>query len=233
MGSSRLSPTIAPCSITTKGHSPSSCLQLWMQNTASRSSMLVGMAGIVTVAPGTYSRFSEGLIYGTLDFSEDAEIPRAEHCGRMLFVLVGDEAFPLCRHLFCPFPGSNITKKDSIYNYGLSCARLADSKWSFRILSSLSQMYRRVIEVGPDKVEHYVKATCVLHSVFLRESAMRDNHRAATQQLAVQPPALCDVCRTSHNNATREALKEVYSLDAAFVLNMVLPEHLSTHHLVG
>eukprot|EP00064_Thunnus_orientalis_P007533 superscaffoldBa00000843_g7555 len=127
----------------------------------------------------------------------------------MLFILLGDEAFPLCRHLLCPFPGSNITKKDSIYNYGLSCARLADSKWSFRILSSLSKMYRRVIEVGPDKVEHYVKATYVLHSVFLRESAMRDNHRAATQQLAVQPPALCDVCRTSHNNATREALKEI------------------------
>lgn len=151
------------------------------------------------------SRFGEGLIDGTLDFPEDAVIPGAEHRGRMPFVLVGDEAFPLHRHLLHPFPGHNISRKKRIYNYRLSRARLTVEN-SFGILSSQWRMYRRVVELDPDKVEHCVKDTCVLHN-FLCMSSMRP--RAATQQLAVQVPV-----HRNPSSETREALRvrDVYSL---------------------
>lgn len=39
------------------------------------------------------------------------------------YVFVGDEAFPLKPHMMRPYPGKNLTRPQSIYNYHLSRAR--------------------------------------------------------------------------------------------------------------
>ena len=52
---------------------------------------------------------------GTLDFPEDRELPEAGHHGKIPYVLVGDEAFPLHRYLMRPFPGSNIPEEDRVF----------------------------------------------------------------------------------------------------------------------
>lgn len=118
-----------------------------------------------------HSRFGEGLRDGSLAFPEDAVVPGAEHRGKLPFVLVGDEAFPLRRNLMRPFPGTYISPENRIYNYRLSRARMM-VECTFGILSSQWRMYRRPITMSPFKAELCVKATCVLNN-FLRESMLR------------------------------------------------------------
>ncbi|KAK0143023.1 hypothetical protein N1851_018864 [Merluccius polli] len=71
------------------------------------------------------SSFGEGLMSGTLDFPEDKELPEAGHRGKMPYVLVGDEAFPLRRYLMRPFPGSNIPAE-----LFLRCQSSVTQKWT-------------------------------------------------------------------------------------------------------
>ncbi|KAL2095615.1 hypothetical protein ACEWY4_007763 [Coilia grayii] len=71
------------------------------------------------------SAFGEGLRDGTLGLPEDAIIPGSEHRGRMPFVFVGDEAFPLRRNLMRTFPGPHVPGEQRVYNYRPSRARMA------------------------------------------------------------------------------------------------------------
>lgn len=49
-----------------------------------------------------------GLREGTLGIPEDTPLPGADLMGPMPFVVVGDEAFPLQRHLMQPYPGRGL-----------------------------------------------------------------------------------------------------------------------------
>ncbi|XP_003389732.2 PREDICTED: putative nuclease HARBI1 [Amphimedon queenslandica] len=79
------------------------------------------------------------------------------------YVFVGDEAFPLRPDLLRPFPGSNLSEKQSVFNYRLSRARRLIEN-SFGILASRFRIYRQPIHSSPAKVVAYVKATIVLHN---------------------------------------------------------------------
>ncbi|KAL2093032.1 hypothetical protein ACEWY4_010344 [Coilia grayii] len=117
------------------------------------------------------STFGEGLRDGTLDLPEDATIRGAEQRGRMPFVFVGDEAFPLRWNLMRPFPGPYVPGEKRIFNSRLSRARLV-VECAFGILSSQWRMYRRVIGASPATAEVCVRATCVLHN-YLRVMTLR------------------------------------------------------------
>ena len=144
---------------------------------------------------------------GTLDFPEDRELLEAGHHGKIPYVLVGDEAFPLRRYLMRPFPGSNIPAEDRVFNYRLSRARLT-VECSFGILSSQWRMYRRVIYLSPEKFELCVKATCILHNFLRVTSMMATRGRQPTEELPEETArALRNVGRMGSNNATREALR--------------------------
>ena len=105
------------------------------------------------------------------DLPEDAFIPGSEQRGRMPFVFVGDEAFPLRRNLMRPFPGPHVPGERRVFNYRLSRARLV-VECAFGILSSQWRMYRRVMGVSPTTAETCVRATCVLHN-YLRVMTLR------------------------------------------------------------
>ena len=83
--------------------------------------------------------------------------------GPMPFVIVGDEAFPLKRHLMRPYPGRNLEREERIYNYRLSRARNCVEN-AFGHLVSRWRLYHRVLDILPDKAEKVVKATCILQN---------------------------------------------------------------------
>ncbi|KAI1897026.1 hypothetical protein AGOR_G00100980 [Albula goreensis] len=152
------------------------------------------------------SNFGRGLLNGTVDLPADSIIPGSEHRGSFPYVLVGDEAFPLCRCLMRPYPGFNMPREKRIFNYCLSHSRLT-VECSFGILSSQWRLYCRVIYMAPEKVELCVKATCILHN-FTRVTTMRGRRRENTSHTPdMAAAALRPVGRMGSNNAPREAIK--------------------------
>uniref|UniRef100_A0A3B1IG47 Zgc:194221 n=1 Tax=Astyanax mexicanus TaxID=7994 RepID=A0A3B1IG47_ASTMX len=149
------------------------------------------------------SPFGHALKDGTLGLPEDAVLTGAEHLGPQPHVFVGDEAFPLRRDLMRPFPGSNLSSRQRIFNYRLSRARLIVEN-TFGILTSQWRMYRRVIGISPANVEACVKATCVLHN-FLR-STTRTRREPMSLSGEGDVAVLQDATRLGSNNSTREAV---------------------------
>ncbi len=123
---------------------------------------------------GAYGRNSDGGIFsnsnlgkaitrGQLHIPEDAPLPEASDLGPMPYVMIGDEAFPLQKHLMRPFPGRGTSKDQQIYNYRLSRARRIVEN-AFGILAARWRVYHTKKAVRPHWVNSIVKATCVLHN---------------------------------------------------------------------
>ncbi|KAG8226824.1 hypothetical protein J437_LFUL007103 [Ladona fulva] len=86
----------------------------------------------------------------------------------MLFVAVGDAAFPLLEHLMRPYPGkqANIDRKKRVYNYWLSRARRVVES-AFGILAARWKVFRKAFEIPMEKVDKVVIATCILHNYLM------------------------------------------------------------------
>ncbi|XP_047485914.1 protein ALP1-like [Penaeus chinensis] len=82
------------------------------------------------------------------------------------YVIVSDDAFPLKTYLMKPYPGRNITKEQTIFNYRLSRARRV-SENAFGILASKFRVLMQPIASKPDNIKDIIMATVVLHN-FLR-----------------------------------------------------------------
>lgn len=149
------------------------------------------------------STFGQALRDGTLSIPEDTLLPGAAYLGPQPHVFVGDEAFPLRRDLMRPFPGVNLSPRNRVFNYRLSCARLIVEN-TFGILSSQWRMYRRVIGMRPANVEACVKATCVLHNYLRRSTRTRREPVAVSEG---EMSVLQDIRRVGSNNAAREAIR--------------------------
>lgn len=68
----------------------------------------------------------------------------------LLYILVGNEAFPLMEYLMRPYPGKNLNDGRRNYNYRLSRARRTIEN-TFGILSSQWRILRRPIDCNVDK----------------------------------------------------------------------------------
>ncbi|KAL7406921.1 hypothetical protein ABVT39_000170 [Epinephelus coioides] len=114
-----------------------------------------------------------------------------------------DEAFPLCRNLMRPFPGTSLSPRNRVFNYRLSRARLIVEN-TFGILSAQWRMYRRVIAMGPENVEACVKATCVLHNYIRRNTRTRREPVPGSEEDVL---VLQGLRRVGSKNAAREAIR--------------------------
>uniref|UniRef100_A0A8C1ZFG2 DDE Tnp4 domain-containing protein n=1 Tax=Cyprinus carpio TaxID=7962 RepID=A0A8C1ZFG2_CYPCA len=97
------------------------------------------------------SALGRALRDGTLNLPDDEPLPNGEHLGKVPFVFVGDEAFPLRKHLLRPYPGRAIPADQRIFNF-----RLSHGRRIFRV-------YHRVMELSPCNAEKIVQATTILH----------------------------------------------------------------------
>ena len=166
-----------------------------------------------------HSIFGQRLLDGTLHLPEDTQLPGAAHLGRQPHVFVADEAFPLRRNVMRPFPGKHLTRKERVFNYRLSRARLVVEN-AFGILVSQWRMYHRTIPLLPANADACVKATCVLHNL-LRRSRIRGRAAAAPTPAMDQPvvgevPGLRPIGRVGSNNAAREPLSRRKSFATFF-----------------
>ncbi|KAM3849873.1 uncharacterized protein ACN63O_020368 [Diretmus argenteus] len=144
------------------------------------------------------SAFGRALQARTLHIPPDKHLPGAPQLGEVPHVFVGDEAFPLQRHIMRPYPGQDLSRQQHHYNYRLSRARMV-VECAFGILASRFRIYSRVMGQHPHNVEACVKATCILHNLLRSTEA--------------QPPSLDHTTpmaragRQGANNSTREVMQ--------------------------
>ena len=112
------------------------------------------------------SLFGKYLRTNLLGIPTADKISGSPNRGKMPYVLIGDEAFPLSTNLMRPFPFIGLTHEMIIFNYRLSRAgRIVEN--AFGILAARWQVYRRLLSLHPCNADTVVQATVVLHN-FLR-----------------------------------------------------------------
>ncbi|CAB4024636.1 Hypothetical predicted protein [Paramuricea clavata] len=168
----------------------------------------------ICIDVGSYGSNSDGGIFAKSELGKaldnnqlhippDKHLPGALHLGNMPHVIVGDEAFPLKRHIMRPYPGSDLDDNKRIYNYRLSRARRIVEN-AFGILAARWRIYQRRIQLHPKNVDKIIKATCVLHNYLQKTSSSAANSEEIgyeTRAAAIQ------ALRLSGNRASREAIE--------------------------
>ncbi|XP_065061359.1 uncharacterized protein LOC135688440 [Rhopilema esculentum] len=146
---------------------------------------------------GTNGRVSDGGVWNKCTLSKKIEtgelslpapscLPLSEKV--VPFVFVGDGAFALKPNMMKPYPQTGLTEDKRIYNYRHSRARHI-SENLFGILANRWRVFRSVILLPPETIEHLVLATLTLHN-FLRKSSSRNVYC---------PPGLADMVDKTGN----------------------------------
>ena len=85
------------------------------------------------------------------------------------FVIVGDEAFPLNKHLMKPYAKIELDDSKRIFNYRLSRFRRCIEN-AFGIIAARFRIVNSPINLAPEKVTKLVPAIAVLHNFLLTKS---------------------------------------------------------------
>ena len=141
---------------------------------------------------GSYGKQSDAGIFGhsnlgkalqrpdSLNLPADCVIEGAEDLGPLPYVVVGDEAFPLQRHVMRPYPGRQATFEQNTYNYRHSRARRM-VECAFGILAARWRVFHTKMAVLPATVEKVIQATTVLHNM------LQNDTTADTADLVTEP----------------------------------------------
>lgn len=113
------------------------------------------------------SNIGRRLLTNQLDLPVDSVIPNYNEGSEMPFVFVGDEAFPLLKHLMRPYPSKNLSMKEKIYNYRLSYARRT-VECTFGIMANKWRIFHRPLDTKLELCDYIIKACCILHN-FVRK----------------------------------------------------------------
>lgn len=97
--------------------------------------------------------FNQKMMSGTLQLPCRKALPC--HAGRMPFVLVGDEAFPLMENLMRPFPGEALNLTRHCFNCRLYRARRI-SENAFGILAARWRLFHQAIQGDLSLVDNLV-----------------------------------------------------------------------------
>ena len=116
-----------------------------------------------------HSKLGKALSDNLLNLPPDAPIEGAEQLGPVPYVVVGDEAFPLQKHVMRPFPGRGCPPDQQAYNMRLSRARRIVEN-AFGILAARWRVFHSKIAAQPDLARSIVKATVCLHNMLQRSS---------------------------------------------------------------
>ena len=158
--------------------SPANSGSLYFNYKGTFSIVLLGLVDanlrFIAIDVGAYGRNSDGGIFGnsvlgksitnsSINFPEDFPLPSATHLGPMPYVFIGDEAFPLQKHLMRPFPGRGCPHEEKIFNYRLSRARMIVEN-AFGLLAARWRVFHTKMGMRVEWAKDIVKAACVLHN---------------------------------------------------------------------
>lgn len=157
---------------------------------------------------GAKGRFSDGGIFSSSPLGQRLKMGRnlppdepLYNGGKpMPFVAVGDEAFPLQKHVMRPYPNRQASGNPRLehFNYRLSRARRIVEN-AFGILAARWRVYRSPFEISVKVVDVVIKATCILHN-YLSEHISESNEVTTDSihnQLMDIPNRLCHSRRAS------------------------------------
>lgn len=123
---------------------------------------------------GCMGKNSDAGIYANSDLNvanRMLDIPEGTSCLsrtdiQMPYFFIGDEAFPIGKHLMRPYSGRYLGERKNIFNYRLSRARRTIEN-TFGILAKKWGIYNRPIAAIPENINKYILTTVCLHN-FLR-----------------------------------------------------------------
>lgn len=129
----------------------------------------------IFVEVGSYGKQSDGGIFrnstlykaidnGALSIPEDNCLPSSSI--KAPFVFIGDEAYPLLRHVMKPYARKNLDQSKGKYNKALSRARKT-IECAFGIAAAKWRILCKSIETSVETAELIVKAVCILHNVIM------------------------------------------------------------------
>jgi len=97
--------------------------------------------------------------------------PFLENGESLLYVFVGDEAFPLKSYLLRPYSRNALgdNEPNKIFNYRLSRARHVVEN-AFGILAARWRCFRGHIEVQPEFIDKIILASCCLHNMLCTDN---------------------------------------------------------------
>lgn len=147
------------------------------------------------------SEFGKRLASHTLHLPADALLPGSNTTAPHVYV--GDEAFPLQRHLMRPFPGCSLNGDDRrIYNYRLSRARRTVEN-AFGIMASRFRIFRKPMCISPENADRVIKASTVLHNYLMEQATHQSEMEAAVENDGVAMHPLNRIGRRPTNEAMR------------------------------
>lgn len=111
-----------------------------------------------------HTKFYQQLQNETLNLPENDDTDE-----NLNFTFLADDAFALHNHVMKPYPGSNISHEERIFNYRLSRGRNVVEN-TFGLLASRFRVLHTAIHMSPDKIKLVVLAICTLHN-FLRRTS--------------------------------------------------------------
>ncbi|XP_052744688.1 uncharacterized protein LOC128199405 [Bicyclus anynana] len=103
------------------------------------------------------------------------------------YVLVGDEAFGLSKHVMRPYGGSNLNVKQRVYNYRLSRARRY-VECAFGIMANKWRILHRPIDTSYDLTINIAKACCVLHNFVIQHDGLKQQDNMAISRFSQLRP---------------------------------------------
>lgn len=110
---------------------------------------------------GAKGRYSDGGVYS------NSSLKRAIDDGSLNIpaqsVFVADAAFPLQYNIMKPYPGTNLTLQQKIFNYRLSRARRIVEN-AFGILASRFRIFEKRIPNNPGNTMKITRTCCALHN---------------------------------------------------------------------
>ena len=143
---------------------------------------------LIFIGAGCQGRISDGgvfrntelynrLVSDELNLPDPMELPESQNPDWNFtsesmstpFVIVGDEAFPLNKHLMKPYAKIELDDSKRIFNYRLSRFRRF-SENAFGIIAARFRIVNSPINLAPEKVTKLVPAIAVLHNFLLTKS---------------------------------------------------------------
>lgn len=111
---------------------------------------------------------------GTL-FPADEVLPNSNK--KLPYVVIGDEAFRLHRHLMKPYSklSAKSDRRKTVFNYRLCRARRVTEN-AFGLLSQVFRVYYTPIAINPEVCDKLVMVTCCLHNL-LRDAFLEKNSK--------------------------------------------------------
>lgn len=111
-----------------------------------------------------HSSFGKALLTNQLPIPDDEATFSSEP---LPYVFIGDEAYPLMRHLMKPYARRDLDNTKRIYNYRHSRARRV-VECAFGIMSSKWRALETTLHMSPEHAKLVTLACCVLHNYVRR-----------------------------------------------------------------